>query len=1062
MSWATSKRILIGLILLLILTNFTLVELVDISISNSSTSGDQGFYLLTGIWIKERILLDDGSRHPLYSALISLFAKRDLRFFTEAKLFTMIIGLVTLLAMFVLARSLHNLDVALLATFLLSLDFEFRNKAAMVSSEPLTILLFLVAWYFTVRGFEPKRHRLWMAAGFTAGLAYLSKGTGQFILVAFLLSALLLYGKAILKRKEMLLFPLFYLIPASCLYAYNYKVYGNPIFNYSTNHVMWLDDWEAYYAADFGQLPTMSGYLGSHSLSEMIARQWTGMREIAYEFFCHLLSLRLHLGCTAWKIGLAVVVAGLVVAALVYFRKEVASYSHDNRERLVFTAVLSGLFYLVVSWYFYTTGKPFRFLVPLFPIMHLLIAEWVYNLGTKLLGGTRLKSFVYSVVYVGLVLALVAELSGAWHFQSARHLEDPFQADSAAHADELAVMSWLTSKVEDGAVIVYEPSHALPFWLYARGLTSVPFIDWGNRRTETGYYRPPPAQGTPRYLFAPVPYVPTWSDFAAYLRENKARYLILTRELLERRPTLLGEYFQNDRKGAMSILALPSDWELALPYKDLPCVYCLFRLNDPGSGEAANQALLGDELRSQGDFEGAIARYEKAVESGGNWAGLYAALGQAYQSADRWAEAVTAYRQALALKPDDAWYRYLLGDTYRSLGETDEALAQYEEALALTGNDWPVLHAVLGDIYESLGRPEEAIAHYQQAIQLDPQDPWYYKLLADAYRSQHRTDQAIAGYERAIELGADDWPELHVALGHAYEDEGQAEKAVAHYKKASLWPNHEQRVSLGGRVLFLGYDIENADDNLGINLYWRCLERMEENYLVYLKLINDRYRVWGQADGLPDAGGMSTRFWKPDMMFKGEWQMKVLPGTPPGLYHVEVILYDPGPQRALESEAGERLLLGPVELTPREAPTVESLDIEHPLEADLGEQVRLLGYNIESGFRPGDGLHLTLFWQALREMDRDYTVFVHLNDETGRIRGQSDSQPVDGLYPTGRWEKGEIVRDQYEVLIPAEAPPGAYRLEVGMYLAETGERLPVSGQGEDRGDSVVLETVFVK
>ncbi len=1055
MSWATGKKILTGFILLLIVTNFALVEVVNISASNSSTSGDQGFYLLMGIWIKERILLDDGSRHPLYAALTSLFARRDLRFFTQAKLFTMTIGLVTLLTTFVLARRLHNAEIALLATFLLSFDFEVRDKASMVSSEPLTTLLFLAAWYFAVRGFEPKRHRLWMVAGFTAGLAYLSKGTGQFILVAFLLSALLLYGKAILKRKEILLFPLFYLIPASCLYAYNFKVYGNPIFNYSTNHVMWLDDWEAYYAADFRQLPTMSGYLRSHSIGEMISRQWMGMTRIAYEFFCHLLSLRLHLGCNAWKIGLALVVMGLTAVALVYFRKDVVAYARDNRERLVFTAVLSGLLYGVVSWYFYTTGKPFRFLVPLFPLVHLFIAEWVYKFGARLWGGKRLRSLAYPLFYGGLALALVAEGLGC-------RFENPFQADRAANVDELAVMSWLADTVEDGAVIVYEPSHALPFWLSARGLASVPFIDWGNRRTETTYYRPPPAQGAPRYIFAPVPYVPTWSEFVAYLRENNARYLILTRELLDRRSALLGKYFQNDRKGAMSILALPSDWELALPYKDLPCVYCLFRLNEPGSGEAASHALLGDELRSQGDLEGAIAEYKKAIERGGDWAGLYAALGRAYQSAGQPAEALTAYRQAITLKPDDAWYRYLLGETCRAQGERDEAIAQYEKAIDLTGDDWPVLHAALGDIYESLGQPQEALAHYQRAVQLDPQDPLYYKLLGDLYRSQDRNDQAIAAYERAIELGGDDWPELHIALGHAYEDTGQSDEAVAHYEKAHLWPDHEQRVSLGGRVLFLGYDLENADGNLGINLYWRCLERMDGKYLVYLKLINDRFRVWGQADGPPDVGGMSTRFWKADMMFKGEWQMKVLPGTPPGLYHVEVILYDPGLQRSLEPEGGERLLLGPVELTRREAPTVESLDIEHPLEADLGGQVRLLGYNIESGFRPGDGLHLTLFWQAARQMDSDYTVFVHLNDEAGRIRSQSDSQPVDGLYPTGRWQEGEIVRDQYDVLIPAEAAPGEYRLEVGMYLAESGARLPVSIQGEDVGDSIVLETVVVK
>jgi len=119
--------------------------------------------------------------------------------------------------------------------------------------------------------------------------------------------------------------------------------------------------------------------------------------------------------------------------------------------------------------------------------------------------------------------------------------------------------------------------------------------------------------------------------------------------------------------------------------------------------------------------------------------------------------------------------------------------------------------------------------------------------------------------------------------------------------------------------------------------------------------------------------------------------------------------------------------------------------------------VRLLGYNIESGLRPGDGIHLTLFWQALAEMDKDYTVFTHLTGEEGRIWGQKDNPPVDGFYPTTQWEKGEIVRDQYDLNISLDAPPGEYWIEVGMYLAETGERLPVFGDGKPVvGDRVLL------
>jgi len=50
------------------------------------------------------------------------------------------------------------------------------------------------------------------------------------------------------------------------------------------------------------------------------------------------------------------------------------------------------------------------------------------------------------------------------------------------------------------------------------------------------------------------------------------------------------------------------------------------------------------------------------------------------------------------------------------------------------------------------------------------------------------------------------------------------------------------------------------------------------------------------------------------------------------------------------------------------------------------------------------------------------------------------------------------VRDQYDLLISPEAPPGEYQLEVGMYLAETGERLEVFGKNTaSHKDKVLLQ-----
>jgi hypothetical protein len=247
-----------------------------------------------------------------------------------------------------------------------------------------------------------------------------------------------------------------------------------------------------------------------------------------------------------------------------------------------------------------------------------------------------------------------------------------------------------------------------------------------------------------------------------------------------------------------------------------------------------------------------------------------------------------------------------------------------------------------------------------------------------------------------------------------------------------------------------------AEGRLRVTLFWRAVRHPQGDYHVHLKLTNAASHIWGEQSGRPRYGGRPTNGWQPGQMIWDPRWIEILPGTPPGAYNVEVNLYDPYAGRALDPLDGGALILGTVEVPRRTPPSVEDLDIEHLLGVDLGGKVRLLGYNLESGFRPGDGIHLTLFWQALERMDGNYTVFTHLVDAEGKMWGQKDNEPVDGFYPTTTWQEGEIVRDQYDILIAPEAPPGHYALEIGMYLAETGERLSVFEEGRPPDDRILL------
>jgi hypothetical protein len=139
--------------------------------------------------------------------------------------------------------------------------------------------------------------------------------------------------------------------------------------------------------------------------------------------------------------------------------------------------------------------------------------------------------------------------------------------------------------------------------------------------------------------------------------------------------------------------------------------------------------------------------------------------------------------------------------------------------------------------------------------------------------------------------------------------------------------------------------------------------------------------------------------------------------------------------------------------------------VRHPLEANLGgDRVKFLGYDLDThSVRAGDTLHLTLYWQALAEMDESYTIFTHLLDKDDLIWGQKDSLPAGGTLPTSCWVKDEIIVDGYDILIQPDTPPGQYFIEIGMYQLETMQRLPVVNQeGQIVDDRVLLGGLTIR
>jgi len=215
---------------------------------------------------------------------------------------------------------------------------------------------------------------------------------------------------------------------------------------------------------------------------------------------------------------------------------------------------------------------------------------------------------------------------------------------------------------------------------------------------------------------------------------------------------------------------------------------------------------------------------------------------------------------------------------------------------------------------------------------------------------------------------------------------------------------------------------------LPLTVKWAAVVPLERDYTCLLKLKDERGEVAQQWQE-PLAHSYPTSCWPMNALVLAHYRLRLSQDLPPGRYHLVL---------ALTGEEPGEFEVGTIEVTaPERHFTVPEMQRE--LTVTFGGEVLLLGYGLG---REGEGLRLELHWQALRQMERDYKVFVHLFDPaTETIVTQHDAMPREGRYPTSRWVGGEVVSDSITLDL-ADAPPGRYRLAVGVYDPETVDRLP--------------------
>jgi len=285
-------------------------------------------------------------------------------------------------------------------------------------------------------------------------------------------------------------------------------------------------------------------------------------------------------------------------------------------------------------------------------------------------------------------------------------------------------------------------------------------------------------------------------------------------------------------------------------------------------------------------------------------------------------------------------------------------------------------------------------------------------------------------------------------------------------------------ISFGGVMKLLGYDLPVTNtqypvssnlkpgDALTVTLYWQSLAEMNQDYSTFVHLLDGNELIVAQRDMYPGQGLYPTSLWSAGDAIANRYVL-ILPETAftPNQAQLEVGLYNfTTGERLLAyrpngEPLGDNVRFQEIEILPR-----AEAEVPNPVNFNFGNRIALIGYDMDRRTAaPGETIHLTLYWQALAKMKENYSVFTHVLGEENRIWAQKDSWPKGGDAPTSTWEPGQTIADEYELVIHPDTPPDVYEVEIGLYLAATGDRLRIVGQGGRLlDDRVLLSKVRVK
>ncbi len=246
----------------------------------------------------------------------------------------------------------------------------------------------------------------------------------------------------------------------------------------------------------------------------------------------------------------------------------------------------------------------------------------------------------------------------------------------------------------------------------------------------------------------------------------------------------------------------------------------------------------------------------------------------------------------------------------------------------------------------------------------------------------------------------------------------------------------------------LGYNISTdtlqPGDSLDIELYWEVNARPPGNYLLFVHLTDDDGSIIVQRDTHPGLGNFPSSQWEIGDRFVDEIRI-FLPETAytPGVAEISIGLYDPLAYRlAVSTEDGTPVgdSLHLADLTISSKPGAYP-NLQHQ---NFSDDIALVGYEYDKQeVSPGDTLQVTLYWEVITDIEKDYTVQVGMLDENDTVWAQAshilNKESDDARARTTR----KVLSDTHIITIEPETPTGTYVIDIALLNAATSQRLNI-------------------